>query len=267
MKLNKVLSALAVAGATVFGGAAHAVPTITNLDGTLSPFGGFDWASGAAAWSVGFAPVPGTVFTTYYAAWAVALNETGSGTLWTPRLDTNANGVPAAAGVYEYTIFASFTETVLGCVPGACTFSTGTGTFDIYYDTAANARQSNGTGFQDGTLIISGDINGAAAPNVFNSVTGGSQTFEGTVTYTNAAYISPLLVGSNLSSTLQLGAGLTGFTVPTGYNGVAFAPGTIVFQADANQAFNTVPEPTSLLMAGIALAACGIATRRRNKAA
>lgn len=274
MKLNKVLSALAVAGATVFGGAAHAAPTITNLDGTLSPFGGFDWAQGATAWTSGFIPVAGSTFTLYYAAWAVAVNDTGSGTIFTPRLDNNANGIPAAAGVYEYTIFASLTETVLGCVPGSCTFATTGGSFDIYYDTAANARQADGTGFRDGTTIISGTV-GLSGSTTFNNATGGSQALNGSVTYTNAAFVNPALVSTNFSSTLQLGSAVTNFTIPTGFDfngngttaaGELFAPGTIVFQADGNQAFSAVPEPTGLLLAGVALAACGAASRRRKAA-
>ena len=274
MKLNKVLSALAVAGATVFGGAAHAVPTITNLDGTLSPFGGFDWAQGATAWTSGFVPVAGNTFTLYYAAWAVAVSDTGSGALFTPRLDTNANGTPAAAGVYEYTIFASLTETVLGCTGSTCTFQTTGGSFDIYYDTGANARQADGTGFRNGTTIISGTV-GSSGPTTFNNTTGGAQALSGAVTYTNSVYVNPALVNTNFSSTLQLGTAVTNFTIPTGFdfnnNGTTagselFAPGTVVFQADGNQAFSAVPEPTGLLLAGVALAACGAISRRRKAA-
>jgi hypothetical protein len=275
MKLNKVLSALAIAGATLVSGVANAAPSITNLDGTLSPFGGFDWAQGSTAWTSGFIPVAGNTFTLYYAGWAVAVNDTGSGTLFTPHLDNNANGTPAAAGVYEYTVFGTFTETVIDCVGISCTFQTLGGAFDIYYDTAANAKQSDGTGFQDGVNIVSGTISASLVPTTFNNISGGSQTLDGLVTYTNSAYVNPTLVGTNLASTLQLGTAVTNFTIPTGYDfngngstagGELFDGSEVVFQADANQAFTSVPEPTGLLLTGAALAACGVFSRRRKAA-
>ncbi len=273
MKLNKILSAAIIVTASAFSGAAQAAPSITNLDGTLSPFGGFDWAQGATAWTSGFVPVNGSTFTLYYAAWAVAVNNTGSGTLFTPRLDNNADGIPAAPGTYEYTIFASLSQTVVGCSAATvCTTQVLGGTFDIYYDIAANARQSDGTGFRDGTNIISGNIN-LAAPSTLDINAGGGAALTGGVTFTNAAFVAPNLVGTNFTSTLQLGAAVTNFTIPTGFdfngNGLTagsevFTPGNFIFQADGNQAFSAVPEPTGLLLAGVALAACGAISRRRQ---
>ena len=275
MKLRKIAALLALAGAAAFGTSAQAAATITNLDGTLSPFGGFDWASGSAAWTSGFTPAVGSTFTLYYAGWAVSLTDTGSGTLFTPRLDTNANGSPAAPGTYEYTIFGTLQEEITSCNADftVCEFKILGGTYDIYYDTAANAKQANGTGFLDGTKIISGSVVGSPS-NVFSNLTGGQATLNGSVTYTNGAYINPALVGTTFTSTLQLASAVTNFTVPSGFdfdnNGSTDAlgqPGVIVFQADANQTFTTsVPEPGMLLLAGSALAACGVFSRRRRQA-
>ena len=274
MKLRKLAAALSIIGAATIGSTAHAAATITNTDGVLSPFGGFDWASGAAAWTSGFAPVVGSTFDLYYAGWAVSVTDTGSGTLFTPHLDTNANGVPAGAGTYEYTGFAHFKEKITGCNANftICTFTITSGVYDIYYDTASNAKQANGTGFQDGIKIISGAVNGAS--NVFDTSLGGQATLTGSVTYTNTTFINPALAGTTFTSTLQLSSAVTNFNVPTGYdfdgNGTSDplgTPGVIVFQADANQTFTTsVPEPGMLLLAGAALAACGVATRRRRNA-
>lgn len=271
MTMNKLVAALSLAGAAF---AASAAPSITNNDGVLTPFGGFDWASGAAAWTSGYTGVVGSTFTLYYAATAVALNDTGSGTLYTPKLDTNPNGTPITAGAYEYTIFAKLTETVTANNGTSADFKVTGGTFDIYYDTAANARQSNGTGYLDGVKIISGNVD-PSGTQTFNTATGGQEALSGTVTFTNSAYITPALVGSNLTSTLQLGSAVTNFNSPTGFdfdnNGTSDPLGSaavIIFQADANQTFTAaaVPEPTALLLAGAALAACGAATRRRKAA-
>jgi len=275
MKLRKLAATLSILGAAMVGTSAHAAATITNLDGTLSPFGGFDWSSGAAAWTSGFTPVVGSTFDLYYAGWAVSVTDTGSGTLFTPRLDTNANGVPVAAGTYEYTIFGHLTEKITGCNANftICTFTITGGSYDIYYDTNANAKQANGTGFQDGTKIISGAITGSVS-NVFDTAQGGQATLNGSVNYTNATFINPALSGTTFTSTLQLSSAVTNFNVPSGYdfdgNGTSDAlgsPGVLVFQADANQTFTTsVPEPGMLLLAGSALAVCGLVSRRRRAA-
>ena len=274
MKLRKLAAVLSIIGAATIGSTAHAAATITNLDGVLSPFGGFDWSSGAAAWTSGFAPVVGSSFDLYYAGWAVSVTDTGSGTLFTPHLDNNANGVPVAAGTYEYTGFAHFTETISSCSADltTCVFTITGGTYDIYYDTAANAKQADGTGFQDGVKIVSGTVN--ASSNLFDNATGGQATLTGTVGFTNAAYINPALTGTTFTSTLQLSTAVTNFTAPTGFDfnkdGISDplgSPNIIMFQADGNQTFTTaVPEPGMLLLAGAALAACGVVTRRRRNA-
>ena len=270
MKLNKILVAAAIAAAMA---GAHAAPTITNTDGPLTPFGGFDWAQGSAAFTDGFTGAVGSTFTMYYAGWATSLNNTTGGTLFAPRLDNNPDGAPwvPASGFYEYTIFATVQEKVVSCTATSCVFEVlSGGTFDIFYDTAANAKTvGNGawSGFKDGTKIVSGTI-GASAGQSFDQATGGQVALTGTVSYTNALFINPALAGSNFTSTLQLASAVTNFSPPTSIDGTLVGADQVVFQADANQTFTTgtVPEPAGLALVGLALAGCGLVSRSRKSA-
>lgn len=283
MKFSKLTAALAASAALSFSGAAMSA-TITNTDGNLSPFAGFDWASGGAAWTTGLVAAEAclagagpvgcaTDFTINYAAWAVSLVNPGGGTLTANGLDTNPNGVLGAGKKYEYTIVASMTGTLSMDLGVGLLYSVGPGSFTIYYDTSGNANLNAGnwTGFDNGISIIEGTLD-SVGTQFFSFVSPTSALkLAGVVTNTNTDYVNPVLIGHTVDSTLQLfnpppAPPIQGFTAPKTFNGVAIdAVGEAVFQADANQIFShAVPEPTSILLAGLALAGIGAASRRRK---
>lgn len=241
--------------------------TITNTDGTFN-FTGFDWAQGGTAFATGFVPVAGDSFTLTYFAYATNLINGifNIPSALLPGFDTVADGADAG---YEYTIVATLNETVNNCVGTVCNFAINSGTWTVYYDLAADANATagaNGTGFDNGIVIMTGDINPLASSTFDISSGANSTTVTGDILTTNGAYITPPFTGTTATTTLQLGTAITSWVNPGGFDGVAFTGADFpVFQADGNQSFITaVPEPGSLALFGLGFGALGWSLRRRR---
>ena len=258
------ISALAISLAIAMPAAATTI--ITNADGPHA-FTGFDWAQGGTAFATGFAPTTGTNFSLTYFAYATNLVNGFLNISPLPGFDTVADGISTG---YEYTIVANLAEKVNGCVGTVCNFAVNSGTWTIYYDTTADANASLGalgTGFANGTPIMSGTINPLASSTFDISSGANSTTVTGQVTFTNGAFVAPPFTNTTATTTLQLGNAITSWVNPGGFNGVAFTPNdNPIFQADGNQSFTTtVPEPGTLALLGLGLGAFGWTLRRRGQ--
>lgn len=304
MKFAKYVGVVALAAAGMMSGPVNASVTLSNADtfSPFNPFGGFDWAPGAAAWTDGVVAAEAAFqsggvndvnnkFRIYYAAHAVGIIDPLKNTLFSPNLDTKADGVGTGLPApfdsrYEYTIFAyvdlkvtsyevlaNQNCPVLPCVKISVE-STG-GAFDIYYDTNFNAKRQNNsawTGFNDGSVLITGLFDAGVTNTLDEDTILTNPVFgfglNGVVTGQDTNYINPTLAGTRFSSEFQFRQADPGFQTPTKVDSTDINQDPTVediFSVDGSQLFfEQVPEPMSLMLVGVALLGAGAATRRRR---
>lgn len=138
--------------------------------------GSLGWNNGNGI-STGVPVATGNIFQTYAHARLANFSDGGGNPIGGTQLNS------AGAGGYEWTYVTGFQESVSSVTNPAtanssATFKTvagGDNFFRIYYDTARNADNLTGKGFNDGTLILEGTI----LP--FNALTGeGASSFNAT---------------------------------------------------------------------------------------
>src|SRR5664279_3995166 len=221
--------------------AASADPILVNTDGSFSPFGGFDWNKAGNAVTSGPIVNGGTVTSVFWAN-AIAVVDTANNPFLLP-------GLKPPGGLYEYTAFASITETVscAGAIGDPCgasaAFSATSGFWDVYYDTAPNANLVTGAGITDGQLLLAGNVTSGGGIFLLSGTGGvGGFDYEGNVTFTNNTYLNPDLDASNATASFQFGSTTTSWTAPTSEPGTSgtttpIPAGSLSFQADGNQSF------------------------------
>jgi hypothetical protein len=277
-----------------FAATAQAAPTNVNVfngvGGQLaSNVAEFDWSSTGSGLSIGAGPfgTPLTVGQTFDFKYQAFLAGFVTANPVTPSLVTTGTGGAFAAGQYEFTAVASFTEKVTAILggpapPNVALFDVAnqTGTFSIFYNDSttggSKAKVATGTGFDDGIEVARFTILSAATTFTATSTTKGigvadlHATLNVAVDFVNPNYIQGIVgkvFGMEFQSTQNFPATnskTTGFHMggSTLYPNTPVTRSDILLKVDGSSTFSSIPEPQTLLMFGIGLLMLGFVARR-----
>jgi hypothetical protein len=166
MKIRKTHLLLSLTAASLIAAAANADTIVIDPDGSgNSPAIDFSTLNFGAGNILLQGAIPFTVKDTFQLLFQAQLNSvvTSNGEQTTP-IGLNATSAVGGAAPFEITVVGSITEavsTVTADNPARITFRVAgnqdTGSFvELYYDGAQNANPLQGTGYNDGTLILRG---------------------------------------------------------------------------------------------------------------
>lgn len=239
--------------------AAHAALVDATYPGghTVSGFDSYDFSSGGAVLIRPDSPGTsianlqlGDTLTGYYQA-NLTNHVAGNNIVLDSTLNTS----------YEVTIAATFNERVVGVDSfGNLTFQVTGGNASIYFDPSRNSNPMTGSGFEDGTRILNGTIDGGSAVFMSGSGIGVSNV---NVTFDQSGNVfNPAIAGGRGVFTLQSNPALTSGI--TGVLGQSRTGSDLVLSADGNLELMAVPLPAPVWLLGVALAGLGMVARRRS---
>jgi hypothetical protein len=265
---NTFRKLIPVAAALGFAFAASSAQAFTLTDGSGNVLSSdattLDWNATGSGVAKGVGPfgnllVPGQEFQFLYQSNLSSVD--GDTTALFNGLDFTANGTKGAGKNFEFTMVAMLNEKVASIAGSTATFAlngpASANKVAIYYDTAANASTTAGTGFDDGTLValLTARIVGAGDfinSNFIQIATGQNFgiNFESSLNYP---------AGNSATTKFQVG----GSSLFPDYTTNA---SDIVFKVDGSNTF-AVPEPGTMMLLGMGMLGLVGAQRRRARKA